>query len=156
VGTSLNFVVGQTYDINVGPQRVKVDIHQGPNPGTVVATTVIVAICTVFVIAYQAIHDDSARATFVAVSIVLVELFLAYLMVTNDLTLDPDKESIPKVYSKAYDAESTLSRDPGQFQEVYGAWAMLGNMWALPILAYLAIVQGEKDLQAKENSGSSS
>jgi hypothetical protein len=63
MGTSANFVMGQSFDINLGPQRITLDVHNNNIQTCVKAWgIVIVAATLVFFIAYAAAPDDDARS----------------------------------------------------------------------------------------------
>lgn len=82
MGTSANFVVGQTFDINLGPRRITLDVHNktGIQATVRVWGTVIMAATAVFMIVYAAAADDDARASTVVIFQLLMQVFIIALM----------------------------------------------------------------------------
>ena len=82
MGTSANFVVGQVFDINLGPRRITLDVHNKTGIQALVQgwSTVIMAATVIFLIAYAAAQDDDARATIVIIFQVLMQAAIVMLM----------------------------------------------------------------------------
>jgi hypothetical protein len=90
VGTSANFVLGQEFDINLGPTKIEIS---GPYRGGDPDHAASVALCALlsegafaFALAYGIIRDDHARAILVAVFQAAVDALLAGIM-ANEMAL---------------------------------------------------------------------
>ncbi|HVP48619.1 MAG TPA: hypothetical protein VMT32_18625 [Bryobacteraceae bacterium] len=81
MGTSANFVMGQSFDINLGPQRITLDVHNN-NIQSCVKTwgIVIMAAAVVFLIAYAAGPDDDFRSILCMAFQVLMQASIIVLM----------------------------------------------------------------------------
>ena len=64
MGTSANFVMGQVFDINLGPRRITLDVHNktGIQKCCRFWGTALMAAAAIFLIANAATEDDDARA----------------------------------------------------------------------------------------------
>lgn len=82
MGTSANFVIGQVFDINLGPRRITLDVHNktGIQACCKVLGTAIMAATSVFLIANAATQDDDGRAAIVIGFQILMEALLMGLM----------------------------------------------------------------------------
>jgi hypothetical protein len=81
MGSSANFVMGQVYDINLGPQRITLDVHNNSIQSCVKTWgIVIMAASIVFLIAYAAGPDDDFRSLLCMTFQVLVQVSILVLM----------------------------------------------------------------------------
>ena len=82
MGTSANFVMGQVFDINLGPRRITLDVHNktGIQSCCQILGTVLMAATAIFLIANAAIPDDDWRAATVLIFQGLMQLLILALM----------------------------------------------------------------------------
>jgi hypothetical protein len=82
MGTSANFVIGQVFDINLGPRRITLDVHNktGIQSCCRVLGTALMAATTIFLIANAATHDDDWRAAIVITFQLLTDALIMALM----------------------------------------------------------------------------
>lgn len=82
MGTSANFVMGQVFDINLGPRRITLDVHNktGIQKCGMVLGTILMASAAAFLIANAAADDDDARAAFVLIFQALTQALILALM----------------------------------------------------------------------------
>jgi type VI secretion system secreted protein VgrG len=113
LGTSANFVMGQSYDINLGPKRIVIDTH---------AKTLIQPVCRklgiameivvfVFLIAYAALHDDDLRAALLLVFQATMQILLVALMQTQSLYHKADEKG-DDIYRGMYVVQKPDPKDP--------------------------------------------
>ena len=62
IGTSSNFVLGQKFDINLGPPKIEISGSYSDHPGTVILCGVLGAAVTAWTILYDALTEDAQRA----------------------------------------------------------------------------------------------
>jgi hypothetical protein len=107
MGTSANFVIGQSFDINLGPRRITLDVHNKTGIQACVRGlgTAIMAVTTVFLIAYPLAADDDARAW-----IVIAFQFLMQTMLINLMDLQAIYHHMDAYYKNALD--TVYSADP--------------------------------------------
>jgi hypothetical protein len=92
MGTSANFVMGQSFDINLGPQRITLDVHNtNIQPLLKTLGTVAMVAAGVFLIAYAAAPDDDARSLLCMTFQVLMQGIVIALMDTKKIYLSMDK-----------------------------------------------------------------
>ena len=82
MGTSANFVIGQVFDINLGPRRITLDVHKktGIQPCCMILGTAIMAATAVFLIANAATQDDDSRAAIVIIFQLLMDALIMAMM----------------------------------------------------------------------------
>jgi hypothetical protein len=87
MGTSANFVIGQSFDINVGPRRITLDVHDQTGIQACVKAwgIVIVALSAAFLILYPAIPDDDGRAVWVMLFELAMQISILFLMDTEGI-----------------------------------------------------------------------
>jgi hypothetical protein len=76
VGTSANFVLGQEFDINLGPPKIEVSGPYGDHPGTIILCGVLSAAAIAWVILYDVLPQDQQRATMAVAFQTLVDALL--------------------------------------------------------------------------------
>jgi type VI secretion system secreted protein VgrG len=62
IGSSANFVLGQKFDINLGPPKIEISGPYSDHPGTVILCGVLGAAVTAWTILYDALTEDAQRA----------------------------------------------------------------------------------------------
>jgi hypothetical protein len=126
MGTSANFVIGQSFDINLGPRRITLDVHdkEGIHKCVSVLGTIIIGVAAVFLIAYAAIDDDDGRAALLILFQPAMQILLFLLMdietIYNKMdaayksTLDqvfgwdPKAPNADQTFAATFSAESTV------------------------------------------------
>jgi hypothetical protein len=116
MGTSANFVIGQVFDINLGPRRITLDVHNktGIQECCKPLGTIIMAATTVFLIAHAATQDDDWRAGIVIGFQILMEALLMGLMDIQGIYKYVDdiyKFQLDILYS-AKPKEATINNNP--------------------------------------------
>jgi type VI secretion system secreted protein VgrG len=76
IGTSANFVLGQEFDINLGPPKIEISGPYGDHPATIVLCGVLSAAAIAYVILYDALQEDQQRAALVVAFQALVDALL--------------------------------------------------------------------------------
>ena len=114
LGSSANLVIGQSFDINVGPRRIQVDCHNdaGDNPTPIQTVTVQYAIgiqiaTLVLAVAYAIPSDDVRRLLLLAYQLLMQEL-LEGILNFHDL-YKSQKSGEHSLYDKMF---VTAFRDP--------------------------------------------
>lgn len=106
MGTSANFVVGQSFDINLGPRRIALDVHKVTGIQTCMGTTgkLVIALTWVFVLAY-AIPNDDFRSILTMAYQLTMQIMMGLLM---------DVQGIYKQMEKRYQdvIDQTFSAGP--------------------------------------------
>ena len=105
MGTSTNFVMGQSFDINLGPRRIQMDVHNatGIHSALKVVGTIIIVVSVIFLIAYGAAQDDDARASLLIVFQFLMQVLILVLMDTESiygLMEDKYQDALDQVFGK--------------------------------------------------------
>jgi len=103
MGTSANFVIGQIYDINLGPRRITLDIHNQAMMSTAtqgLALAIMIEVA-VFVLAYALIPDDDWRASFVMIFQVATQVLLAVIMDVQGL-YNQMEQSAQSIFNDAF------------------------------------------------------
>ena len=80
VGTSANFVLGQEFDINLGPPKIEISGPYSDHPGTVILCGVLSAVAIAWVLLYDALQEDQQRAALAIVFQMLVDALLATIL----------------------------------------------------------------------------
>jgi hypothetical protein len=112
MGTSANFVMGQIYDINIGPRRITIDIHALTMAGTASKALglALIIVVAVFVLGYAFIPDDDLRALFVGVFQITVGVFLINLMDLQGLYRAMDEKG-KKAINETFGADVDPPKD---------------------------------------------
>ena len=87
MGTSANFVMGQSFDINLGPRRITMDVHNasGIHKAVSVLGTIIIGVVVIFLLAYGLTSDDDKRATLLIFFQFALQVMLMALMDTEHI-----------------------------------------------------------------------
>ena len=141
MGTSANFVMGQIFDINLGPRRITLDVHtpDGVHKCGRIVGTVMMAAAAVFLVAYAATEEDDWRAVFVGIFATLMQVLLMVIMDTQHIY-----GALDGVFKKAIDtAFSTDPSDsdhytPGAFSSTFTGTSALGGALIATALAVAA------------------
>jgi type VI secretion system secreted protein VgrG len=82
MGTSANFVMGQVFDINLGPRRITLDLHKKTaiQPCCEYLGTWLLATSAIYVVVYGLAQDDDARTLITVVYQLLTQEIIAALM----------------------------------------------------------------------------
>ncbi len=94
LGTSASFIMGQAYDINLGPKRIVIDTHAKTaiQPGARRIGVAMEIVVIVFLLAYALLHDDDARAMLLIAFQATMQFLLLGLMGTQKLYQVMDDE----------------------------------------------------------------
>ncbi len=114
LGTSANLVIGQSFDINVGPRRIQIDCHNGtgdtPSPIQVVTIQFAIAIqiaTAVLALGYTIPSDEWRRVLLVAYQLTL-QILLQSILNFQDLYKD-QRDGEHSLYEKTF---VTIFHDP--------------------------------------------
>jgi len=80
IGTSANFVLGQEFDINLGPPKIEISGPYSDHPATVTLCGALGAAAVAWVILYDALQEDQQRATLAIAFQTLVDALLATIL----------------------------------------------------------------------------
>jgi hypothetical protein len=150
LGTSANFVMGQIYDINLGPRRITIDVNSKTAVQSVALPMGILLFATVilFLVAYDLIHDDDGRALAVMAFQTLMQVLLTALMLTQNLYHRVDAETKKAVEIGYVGAETTKSSETPLLTGLIETAAIV-TLFELPALLDSA---GEMQLDATNSS----
>ena len=139
MGTSTNFVIGQSYDINIGPKRIVVDVH-GTDTVTkpiIVIAWIMMSLTVVFEAGYALLGADAldsyakddSRAILVGAYTVLTQVLLMALMAQQKLdntVLDTQIHVYRQMYTTGFSQE-----DPNPAPHASDAYAWTVGVWAI-------------------------
>jgi type VI secretion system secreted protein VgrG len=161
LGTSANFVIGQSFDINLGPRRIVVDVHDRDpiQTYTKVVSWIIIGIVTIFMVAYALLHDDDDRAILLMGFGLAMQILLLLLMTSQQLYNGDDKDG-HHLYRPLFVTAQTATDDPQLGPYADARWpAMTGlvvgaTAGTLIILPPLLEASGETKLDTVPPSSS--
>ncbi len=135
MGTSANFVMGQSYDINLGPRRIQVDVHDRTaiQPVASKMGLLIFGAVILFLVAYDLIHDDDQRAVTLMAFQSLMQMLLAGLMGTQNLYHQVDAETKKAIEVGYVGAEAPKATDSPALSGLIEVAAIL-TLFELPAL----------------------
>ena len=110
VGTSANFVLGQEFDINLGPPKIEISGPYSDHPATVVLCGALGAAAIAWVILYDALREDQQRAALAIKFQKLVDALLGA-MLTIEMAMKAAHQGIMEQYKG-----SALAGSSSQFQ----------------------------------------
>lgn len=148
LGTSANFVIGQSYDINIGPRRIQVDVHDNTiiNVDVRITACLILALSFLFELAYalfgviEAVKYDDARALLTVTYIPAMQLLLAKLMANQKLD-NSMGDANHKGYTGIHDASTDIKKafDPAM-DDAYADLNSCGVGVISVVLVIMAII----------------
>jgi hypothetical protein len=152
MGTSANFVMGQIFDINLGPRRITIDVHNktGIQSTVQILGTAIMVATTAFLIGYAAAADDDARSALAVGFEALMQALIMGLMDVQGLYHNMDEG-----YRKTFEDTFATGDQKTSFASTFTGNDTLGGaliatgivgVFALPIL--LQII-GESSLHSE-------
>jgi hypothetical protein len=120
MGTSANFVVGQVFDINLGPRRITLDVHtvSGVQPLLKVMSPLIIISTIIYLFAYGAIPQDDARIILTMVFQVAFQFMMVAIMDIQGIYHQMDdfyKNTLDTIFSTnpaAASAPQTVTKAP--------------------------------------------
>ena len=132
MGSSANFVMGQSFDINLGPQRITLDVHNN-NIQPLVKTlgTVAMVAAGVFLIAYAAAPDDDVRSLLCMAFQLLMQGLILALMDTKKIYLAMDKTN-QDTLNQAF---ATKAKPDRTFADTFGGTSALGEALVVTAVA---------------------
>jgi hypothetical protein len=147
LGTSANFVMGQIFDINVGPRRITIDADPG-SPFQVVALKIGVALSSVIVVillAYGLVENDAERAALLITLQVTTQVLLMALMDFQRLhsQLDDNKHDIYDSIFKTHYREGKADEAWKKFDPGWADVAAVGSVLSLLMLPAVVESLGE-------------
>jgi len=154
MGCSTNFVMGQSFDINLGPRRIQIDVHNKTAIHEVAADIggAIIVVVTVFLIAYGLTKDDDARSIFLMVFQFLMQCFLMLLMDTENLYSameDKYQDALNQVFGKDDKHPNAGFKDTWGHNTLGAVLAGLGEVAAVVLPIVLEAI-GESKLDTPE------
>ena len=113
LGTNANFVMGQSYDINLGPRRIPIDTHDKTaiQPVALPMGLIFFGVVIAFLIAYDLTHDDDGRAFLLLTFQSVMQILLAVLMKTQTLYHEVDEDG-KKVIAGSFVANPASTAKP--------------------------------------------
>jgi type VI secretion system secreted protein VgrG len=147
LGTSANFVMGQIFDINVGPRRIQIDADSG-TPFQVAALKIGVALSSVivvFLLAYGLLENDAERAGLLITLQVTTQVLLMALMDFQRLhgQLDDNKHGIYDSIFKTHYREGKADEAWKKFDPGWADVAAVGSVLSLLMLPAVVESLGE-------------
>jgi type VI secretion system secreted protein VgrG len=97
VGTSANFVLGQEFDINLGPPKIEISGPYSDHPATVVLCGALGAAAIAWVILYDALREDQQRASLAIKFQALVDALLGA-MLTIEMAMKAARQAASEQY----------------------------------------------------------
>jgi hypothetical protein len=98
VGTSANFVLGQEFDINLGPPKIEISGPYSDHPATVVLCGALGAAAIAWVILYDALKEDQQRASLAIKFQALVDALLGAIL-TIEMANKAARQGITEQYT---------------------------------------------------------
>jgi hypothetical protein len=134
MGSSANFVMGQSFDINLGPQRITLDVHNN-NIQPLVKTlgTVAMVAAGVFLIAYAAAADDDIRSVLCMAFQLFMQGLILALMDTKKIYLAMDKTN-QDTLNQAFGWDPATKKGP-TFADTFGGTSALGEALVVTAVA---------------------
>ena len=168
IGTSTNFVMGQSVDINLGPKKIEIHVGDSAPIGTpcVILGWVFCGLIMSFVVAYGLIHDDEQRALLTltfqvalqALLLVFMDMHKLYKKVDHTVYL-VDKTAFKTTNDYAKSVPLDVDFGEGSWVDVLGVANLVG-LWATPGLQEAAAELGgsrpDESSEAAEASGGGS
>jgi hypothetical protein len=151
LGTSANVVMGQSFDINLGPRRIQVDAHDKTQvkPLTIILAWTMTGIIIAFLIAYSALTDNDQRAALLVTFQLSLQILLGVIMDQERLMYhqvdDKTKKAVYEVFF------TTPSNDNPVLDKNYPgltALAVAGAYMSVAGLPPILESMGEQELDA--------
>jgi type VI secretion system secreted protein VgrG len=127
LGTSANFVMGQIFDINIGPRRIQIDADTGSmfQSASKVIGLILSSVILLFLIAYGIVTHDAARAALLLILQVTTQILLMIMMDFQKLHKDIHHEKMPQLYRNLF-----VASDPDKEHPKGIKVALLDQGWA--------------------------
>jgi len=153
LGTNANFVMGQSYDINLGPRRIPIDTHDKTaiQPVALPMGLIFFGVVIAFLIAYDLIHDDDGRAFLLLTFQSVMQILLAVLMKTQTLYHEVDEDG-KKVITGSFVANPASTAKPCSTLSGLVETAGIITLFEVPFLLESI---GETQLDATPSSNTS-
>jgi type VI secretion system secreted protein VgrG len=135
LGTSANFVMGQSYDINLGPRRIPIDTHSKTDiqPVALPMGLIFFGVVIAFLIAYDLIHDDDGRAVTLMAFQSVMQILLVVLMNTQTLYHETDEDG-KKVICGSFVSDPAAPAKPSGTLSGLVETATIMTLFELPVL----------------------
>ena len=135
LGTNANFVMGQSYDINLGPRRIPIDTHAKTaiQPVALPMGLIFFGVVIAFLIAYDLIHDDDGRAVTLMAFQSVMQILLVVLMGTQTLYHEVDEDG-KKVIAGSFVANPVTEKKPSPLLSGLAETAGILTLFELPTL----------------------
>lgn len=101
IGTSANFVLGQEFDINLGPPKVEISGPYSDHPGTVILCGVLGVAVTAWTILYDALTEDAQRAQLNIAFQALIDALLVAILSVEMAAKKATHELVARYVSRA-------------------------------------------------------
>jgi|SRR5579871_454442 len=163
MGTSANFVLGQSFDVNFGPRRITLDVHNKAGVQACVQAigTAILVVTGVFLLAYGVSADDDLRTWVVIIYQFLMQIMLLKLMDMQAIYHHMDayyKQQLDTIYSADPVKASQPGNDPDKDafattftgETEYGAILLLTGVVTALVLPIILEIGGEARLAAPQ------
>ena len=151
LGTSANVVMGQSFDINLGPRRIVVDAHDKTQvkPLTIALAWTMTGIITLFLILYAALSDNDQRAALLISLQIALQIILGIIMDQERLMYHQIDDKTKKAVYEVFFAKP--SNDNPQADLNYPgltALSIAGNYLSVAGLPPILESMGEQELDA--------
>jgi len=127
LGTSANFVMGQIFDINIGPRRITIDADTGSlfqSAGKIIGV-ILSSVILLFLVAYGFAEHDAQRAALLLALQLIVQVLLIAMMNFQKLFQDIHHDKMPKLYRQLF-----VASDPDKAHPKGTPVALLDKGWA--------------------------
>jgi type VI secretion system secreted protein VgrG len=103
IGTSANFVLGQEFDINLGPPKIEISGSYGDHPATIALCGALSVAAVAFTILYHALEQDQQRAALVVAFQTLVDALLISILAV-EMVQKTSSQDVTEGYKKLISA----------------------------------------------------
>ena len=170
LGTSTSFVIGQTYDINLGPRRIVVDVHDTNliSKPTIALCWLLVAATLIFEIGYALAaaiwNTDDSRVILFAAYAVASQVLLTAMVAVQDLDNSMNQKQ-GTAYRGSYKTRTwkengkevsipdpTEKADLYQVDSIFSSYSFFPVLWTLTLaLALPAVLVSEGEIRLDES-----
>ncbi|MBV8416708.1 MAG: type VI secretion system tip protein VgrG, partial [Verrucomicrobia bacterium] len=136
LGSSANFVMGQIFDINVGPRRIVIDAQGGHafQVCSVLIGALLETVIIVFLVAYglNSLKHDAARAALLVAFQLTTQIILGSLMNFQKLHSDWDDNG-NDLYDELFVTKHEKDKDPVKVVMLDGGWQDVARVDAIAL-----------------------
>jgi type VI secretion system secreted protein VgrG len=135
IGTSANFVLGQEFDINLGPPKIEISGPYGDHPATIALCGALSAASIAFTILYHQLEQDQQRASLVVAYQAVVDALLISILAA-EIAEKTSAEGIIDEYRQLICVDQDSAPDDSDWGALsFGAGATILASMLVPIEA---------------------